>query len=165
MSIITKEERIGMEVTNNQGYVMKCIEYNSAKDMYIEFQDEYHHIVHCRWDRFIRGNVRNPIYQNRIGLTSVNWQGYKMKIIEYKEARNIIVEFQDDYKYKTHCGWREFENGSVTNYMAPTVFDIGIVGDKYPVSINKKIQMNINYGLVFYKDVMMKNITKNNQHI
>ena len=39
-------------------------------------------------------------YNERIGLTKQNKWGDTMKIIEYINANNIIVEFQDEYKEK-----------------------------------------------------------------
>ena len=36
----------------------------------------------------------------RTGIEKLNKQGSLMKIIEYNGTQNIIIEFQDKYKYK-----------------------------------------------------------------
>ena len=61
-----------------------------------------------------------------------------MKIIEYNNNRDIIVEFQDEYKSKIHATYQHFKDGSIKNPYYPNVYDIGITGDKYPRYINSK---------------------------
>lgn len=70
---------------------------------------------------------------NRIGLIKLNYQGCPMKIIEYNDANNIIVEFQDEYNAKIHSAYREFERGKIKNPYYPEVYNVGIVGNKYMV--------------------------------
>ena len=38
-----------------------------------------------------------------------------MKIVEYKDSHNIMVEFQDKYKVKVHTGYNNFKKGAVYN--------------------------------------------------
>lgn len=49
--------------------------------------------------------------QKHIGETSRNNQGYLMSIVEYTNASNIIVEFEDGFKKKTT--YANFRHGSV----------------------------------------------------
>lgn len=74
---------------------------------------------------------------NRIGKTNINYQGCPMKIVEYNNSHNIIVEFQDDYKARVHTDYRHFETGTVRNPYYPTVHNIGITGNKYPTCKGK----------------------------
>lgn len=67
----------------------------------------------------------------RIGLEKYNNEGYIMKIIEYDNVSNIIVEFQDDYMATVHTGFNCFKNGCTKNPYHPTVFGVGITGNKY----------------------------------
>ena len=60
-----------------------------------------------------------------------------MKVVEYNNANNIIVEFQDQYKCRIKTGWHHFLSGKVYNYYHPNKYG-GIVGNKYPISINRK---------------------------
>lgn len=52
---------------------------------------------------------------NRIGEIRLNNQGQPMKIIEYTNAKNIIVEFQDMHKAKTKTTYNSFVRGCITN--------------------------------------------------
>lgn len=62
-----------------------------------------------------------------------------MKIVEYYNARDIVVEFQDEYKARVHTSWHWFLNGGIKNPYHPSVFKMGIIGNKYPVTTNGKI--------------------------
>jgi hypothetical protein len=61
-----------------------------------------------------------------------NNQNYKMRIIEYKNYNDIIVEFQDSFKAQVHTNYTAFKNGGVRNPYAPNLCGVGIVGNKYP---------------------------------
>lgn len=67
-----------------------------------------------------------------LGKTNYNSQGYLMTLTEYNGYNDIVVEFAEPYSCKVKTGTRHFLNGSVNNPYAPTVFDVGIVGNKYP---------------------------------
>ncbi len=79
--------------------------------------------------------------QDKLYETNYNNQGCLMKIIECEDNVNIVVEFQDKYKAKVHTQYFNFKKGLVKNPYYPSVYGIGIIGTKYPVSINcKKIK-------------------------
>ena len=40
---------------------------------------------------------------DRIGETNISNEGCTMKIAEYNNYNDIIVEFQDEHKYRVHC--------------------------------------------------------------
>ena len=42
------------------------------------------------------------IKENRLNEEKINYQGYLMRIVEYKNNHDIIVEFQDEYKERVH---------------------------------------------------------------
>lgn len=75
---------------------------------------------------------------NRIGEQNSNNQGCLMKIIVYNDANDMIVEFQDEHKAKVHTNYKSFKKGNVRNPFAISVFNVGIVGEKYPTKINRK---------------------------
>ena len=134
-----KEYRIGIEKLNNEGYLMKVIEYNSANDIVVEFQDEWEKTKRTCWNSFIKGKVKNP-HKNRNNLVNYNKQGCMMKIVEYIDANNIIVEFQDEWKYKLHTAWKCFKNGESRNPYHPSIYEVGIIGSKYQITdINGKL--------------------------
>lgn len=59
-----------------------------------------------------------------------------MKIVEYNSATDIIVEFQDEYKIKVNSIYANFKSGSIKNPYYPSVYEVGIIGTKYPRSVN-----------------------------
>lgn len=67
-----------------------------------------------------------------------NNQGCLMRIIECIDNKNIIVEFQDEYKFRVHSIYVNFKSGSIKNPYYPSVYKVGIVGTKYPRSTNCK---------------------------
>lgn len=71
---------------------------------------------------------------NRIGEENYNNYGTLMKIVEYKGALDMIVEFQDEYKYRKRCAYKEFKNGKVKNPYDREVYEVGYCGDgKYEI--------------------------------
>lgn len=74
----------------------------------------------------------------RVGEEHINYQGCPMTIVEYISNDDIFVEFQDKYKAKVHTQYVNFQKGSVKNPYYPSVYGVGITGNKYPASINKK---------------------------
>ena len=70
---------------------------------------------------------RNKI--NGIGEENFNKYGDLMKIIEYNDSLNIVVEFQDSYKYKVKTQYQCFKNGTIKNPYKPTVYGVGCLGN------------------------------------
>lgn len=83
-----------------------------------------------------RKEITEKQKKERLGLEKYNNQGCLMKIIEYNETRDIIVQFLDKYKYITKTTWQNFERGCINNPYHITVYDIGIKGSKYPAKVN-----------------------------
>lgn len=54
-----------------------------------------------------------------------------MRIVEYNNARDIIVEFQDKYKTKIKAEYGNYKKGSIKNPYYPSVYEVGIIGTKY----------------------------------
>ena len=68
----------------------------------------------------------------------LNQNGCLMKIVEYIDNRNIVVEFQDKYKARVKTSYGNFKNGIVRNPYYPTVCGVGITGNRYPIVKNKR---------------------------
>lgn len=132
-------ERVGMTKENKEGDLMKIIEYISAHNVIVEFQDKYKGIKKCTWDTFKNGLVRNPNRnKEKEGLEKENTRGCIMRIVKYNNCTNIVVEFQDSYKHQTSTSWKDFIKGNVKNPYYPQVLNVGMIGVKYPAKINKK---------------------------
>lgn len=63
-----------------------------------------------------------------IGLTSINTFGTVMKIIDYINGRNVVIEFQDEHKYQTVVDMANFMRGHVANPYDRTVVSHGFIG-------------------------------------
>lgn len=55
-----KLERLGEENISIQGYLIRIIEYNSATNIIVEFQDKYKTKIKTAYKEFKNGNIRNP---------------------------------------------------------------------------------------------------------
>ena len=125
--------RLGEEKLNNQECLMKIVEYNDNHDIVVEFQDNYKKRVKSTYYCFSNGQIKNPAFFNsRINEELYNYQGCLMKIIEYNDSKNIIVEFQDKYKAKINATYQRFLKGSIKNPYYPSVYNVGVIGVKYP---------------------------------
>ena len=69
---------------------------------------------------------RNKI--DRTGETNISNEGCSIKIVEYNNARDITVEFQDGYKYRLHTRYEYFKNGKCKNPYYPSVYGHGYLG-------------------------------------
>lgn len=76
--------------------------------------------------------------EDRIETESTNNQGCQMKIIEYNNSDDIVVEFQDEHMAKVHTKYSHFLSGGVKNPYYPVVYGVGASGNKYPTSKNGK---------------------------
>lgn len=119
------KERLNEERLNNQGCLMKIVEYNDALDIVIEFQDEYKARVHTEYSNYKRGNVKNPYYPSVYGV-GITGNKYPTWIIgtdnhtkEYRAWMNMLIRCFDKktkeryptYKDATCCKeWLLFEN-------------------------------------------------------
>lgn len=77
--------------------------------------------------------------KERLGEENYNNQNILMKIIEYNNKNDIIIEFQDEYRAKIHTQYNNFKKGNVKNPYYPCIFNIGYYGQgKYKCKINNK---------------------------
>lgn len=82
--------------------------------------------------------------EERFGEVRKNNQGCEMKIVEYKNANKIKVEFNDKYKTIVSTRYEHFVNGDVTNPYHPSVYGVGISGNKYPIYRNNRNTIEYN---------------------
>lgn len=86
----------------------------------------------------------NHLKEERIGQINKNCKGDIMKIIDYIKCDNVIIEFQDEYKYKTSVSYKNFITGEVTNPYGKHVYNIGYLGNTSS-NINNKTKKS--YGV------------------
>ncbi len=69
---------------------------------------------------------RNKI--DRTGETNISKEGCVMKIVKYSDANNIIIEFQDEHKYRMYTIYKNFKNGQCRNPFFTSVYNHGYLG-------------------------------------
>jgi len=79
--------RLGEEKINNQGSLMKIIEYNTCDDIVVEFQDGYR--TKTTYGHFKNGEPMNPYYPTKFGV------GY----LGNSSAMTDTGEYKKSYKY------------------------------------------------------------------
>lgn len=83
-----KEERLGLFNYNNQGCLMKIIEYKETRHVKIKFIDSYGYEKETEWRLFKEGNIRNPYYPE---IYNVGFSGIKYPI---KQNNKVCKEYR-----------------------------------------------------------------------
>ena len=87
----------------------------------------------------IRKEFLAKIKNKRLGKERYNYQNCLMRIVEYNNNIDIIIEFQDKYKARVHSTYQAFCDGKIKNPYFPSVCNVGITGYKYPIKANNKL--------------------------
>lgn len=136
-----RNEREGLCKENNQGLRMTILEYKNAHDILVGFDDGTE--VKSEWGKFKKGSISNPNLPNanspmkqRVGEERVNNQGCLMRIVEYKNAKNITVQFDNNPTHRANGSYRQFKLGYFHNPFVPTIYGVGIMGNEFPCKEN-----------------------------
>ena len=103
---------IGTKGVNNRGFEMKIVACRSMTDIDVEFEGlgtVYNKTMY--W--FKKGSIREPRLP-RIGEESVSTAGMKMKIIAYRNSKDMDVKFEDGTIVE-HVRYKEFLIGHIEN--------------------------------------------------
>lgn len=105
---------IGQKNKNSDGQLMTIISYRTTDDIDVEFTDGTV-VRHRQIVDFKRGNIKNPnFYQDRVGQVSQTADGQTMKIIAYRNSKDIDVQF-DDGTIIEHRNYVAFLHGLIHN--------------------------------------------------
>lgn len=107
--------RVGEKVQMHNGLVAEIIEYNSANDVKIRFENGIE--TNCYYSAFKKGSVRLP--EQRIGQKKVMKNGKELTIVEFRNALSIDLEDENGNKYLNRQ-YDAFKRGSISK---PTVID------------------------------------------
>ena len=110
-SDLSKEKYTGLEKIATCGLKMKIIKYRRANDIDVQFEDGTI-VKHKSCFNFVKGRICHDD-MDHIGEESKNKQGEKMKIIEYINYSDIIVEFGDGST--RNCRYNHFKSGTVSH--------------------------------------------------
>lgn len=91
-------EKIGETSIAKNGMQMKIIACRNIEDIDIEFEDGTI-VYNKQYSNFKSGTIKHPNisanFKDRTGETSIASNGMQMKIITYKNANDIDIEFED----------------------------------------------------------------------
>ena len=65
----------------------------------------------------------------RLGEIAYNTYGTLMKIVEYKNNKDITIEFQDEYKIKRKTDYKCFRRGGIKNPYDKEVCGVAFIGE------------------------------------
>lgn len=82
--------------------------------------------------------------KDRTGEVSYTKYGTKATIIQYINNKKVLVEFDDDYKYRYYTTYINFTHGKLTNPYDKSIYGVGFIGNgnydshhiSYPVWFN-----------------------------
>lgn len=117
-------KKIGCVFTNKSGDTVKVIEYLNADNCTIQFEDGVI-ITKVSFRRLKYGKFIKPI--KREGEEFISNQGYKVKIIEYKSAKNCTVIINDDYICE-NLVYSNIKKGEVNYPYHLSVLGVGYLG-------------------------------------
>lgn len=106
------ENRVGQTVQNKNGELMTLVAYRGFNDIDIQFADGTV-AEHRTYVSFRDGKVDKPTYC-RLGEESVATNGMKIKIIEYRNAGDIDIQFEDGVVLQ-HKQYSSFKRGSIAH--------------------------------------------------
>lgn len=143
-------ERLGMRKINSQGLVAEIVDYVASNEIFVRFDDGT--LIKTRWDHFIKGLFRNPnvpfdksLRKEREGKETINHQGCQMKIVQYHNTKNVIVQFNNNPNQTVKTSYDNFIKGKTENPFIPTRYGIGITGIR---NIYKEKEYQTWYGMI-----------------
>ena len=77
----------------------------------------------------------NDVTKDCVGKVCKSLNSGDFKILKYNNTTNVEIQFLKT-GYETSARLHHIRNGKVKDLYSPSVYDIGIIGDKYPSKIN-----------------------------
>ena len=74
-------------------------------------------------------------YKDCVGKVFKSLNSGDFKVLKYNDARNVEIQFLKT-GFETSVHLVQVKNGSVKDPYVSSVFGVGIIGDKYPITIN-----------------------------
>lgn len=132
-------DRTGEKYTTNEGYEVEIIEYFSACDITIEYQDGTI-IKNVFFSALKNGQVKKP--QNKVGERYINNEGQKAEIIKYKSSTNCSVQFEDGTIVE-NLQYDNIKKGAFKNPYVKNICGFGYIGE------TRDIEKDSNYNKLY----------------
>lgn len=111
---VVESEHIGETTVNTEGKKMTLIKFRKWLDIDVKFEDGKI-VKHTKYEYFRRGSIHHPKDQknkDRTGTKVMAKCGLKMKIIRYRNASDIGIEFETGYVTENRC-FTDFKRGNI----------------------------------------------------
>ena len=151
-------DRTGESFVSNEGYSFVIIEYNKAKDLWVEFQDEYKARVHTQYASCQRGSIKNPYHPSVCGIACIGLMS---------DGSKPKTSHRDGYPTKQYSTWHSMIARCYSNYERYHTYDNTTVCDRWLVYANfledlplidgYKLWLN-NDGYTLDKDLKQKDV-------
>lgn len=111
------KDRTGEKNIANNGLKMEIIAYHGCDDVDIRFEDGVI-TKHQMYKAFTKGNIKHPDIitprkrKDHIGETNIASCGMQMKIIAFRDYKDMDVEFENGI-IREHCAYHNFLNGKI----------------------------------------------------
>ena len=116
----------------------------------------------------------NNSKQERVGEVSYSKYGTKATILDYQNNKRVLIEFDDDYKFRYFTSYINFKNGSITNPYDKSIYGVGFIGNgrynskhiSYPIWFNmiKRCYGHKSYDNASYYDCSVEHSWHNFQN-
>lgn len=100
--------------------------------------------------------------------------GTKATILDYQNNKRVLIEFDDDYKFRYFTSYINFKNGSITNPYDKSIYGVGFIGNgrynskhiSYPIWFNmiKRCYGHKSYDNASYYDCSVEHSWHNFQN-
>ena len=74
-------------------------------------------------------------YKDCVGKVYKSKSSGDFKILKYNDSRNVVIQFLKT-GFETVARLDHIKSGEIKDLYAPSVFGVGVVGTKYPISVN-----------------------------
>ena len=110
------KKRNGEMFTNHDGFKVKIVNYKNARAVDVQFEDGS--IITRRYDEIKKGNFKHPEIKSlecifRIGEEQLSTSKEMMRIVEYRNAKDIDIKFADG-TIVTHKRYEHFKKGLIS---------------------------------------------------
>lgn len=137
--------RIGEQYVTKVGHKVTIVDYTSAKNLLIEFEDGFRKT--CAMGNLKKGSIAHP-KDSTVPMIGSRWptNAYGWcTVVEYVDAFNITVEFDEPYKSRLRTENRSVRSGELRNQLQPDeygfFFGIGQFDSherSYPIWVHMK---------------------------
>lgn len=118
------QPKLGQQFKVSGGKFVEVIEFNTATDVLAKFEDGT--TVKTTTDLLTRGSLRYPIKKSLVGQSFTTKSGWSCKVIDYKDAFNVRVIWQDGSESTESSV--ALKQGSIKPLNQPSVEGIGFIG-------------------------------------